>query len=271
MPARYVVLDKQIGETPLALVNTWKSANNIALDIPASYAGRLDPMASGKLLVLLGEECKKQHLYTKLDKEYVIEVLLDARTDTGDVLGIPEYVQNNTTFNASATRKALRAETGIHEHQYPAFSSKTVSGKPLFMYALEGMLDRIEIPTHTEAFYALTLLASHTLTTAELTERIDALLGKAPTTDEPSKVLGANFRIDAIRPAWDQVLHTHSERTYTVLTIKAVVGSGAYMRTLADRIARRLGTHGIMLSIHRSKIGTFKKLPFGLGMWTKTY
>ncbi|MBU2330236.1 hypothetical protein KKG57_02105, partial [Patescibacteria group bacterium] len=84
---KYVVLEKPVGQTPLEALRLFQERSPIYKDVPLSYAGRLDPMASGKLLVLIGEECKKQKKYHGLDKEYVIEVLLDIGTDTGDVLG----------------------------------------------------------------------------------------------------------------------------------------------------------------------------------------
>ena len=59
MMKRFVVLEKKVGETPLACLLSYKKAHPELGGIPASYAGRLDPMASGKLLILLGEECKK--------------------------------------------------------------------------------------------------------------------------------------------------------------------------------------------------------------------
>ena len=65
---KWVVIDKEVGETPLMSLQKWKRVNPAYANISASYAGRLDPMASGKLLVLLGEECKKQKAYTNLDK-----------------------------------------------------------------------------------------------------------------------------------------------------------------------------------------------------------
>ncbi len=86
---RFVVLDKKIGQTPLEALTLWKQAHPKYANMPATYAGRLDPLASGKLLVLLGEECKRKDTYTGLDKEYEVSILLDLATDTGDLLGIP--------------------------------------------------------------------------------------------------------------------------------------------------------------------------------------
>ena len=52
-----------------------------------TYAGRLDPMASGVLLVLAGEETKNKDKYLGLDKEYDFEILFGFATDTYDILG----------------------------------------------------------------------------------------------------------------------------------------------------------------------------------------
>ncbi|HWH06955.1 MAG TPA: hypothetical protein VNU47_00270 [Candidatus Paceibacterota bacterium] len=268
---KYVVLEKPIGKTPLALIREWKAANGSGDELPVSFAGRLDPMASGKLLLLVGDECKKQSSYTGLDKEYEMEIVLDVETDTGDALGIPHYRGSVTKPDTAALVQALSNERGSHERAYPVYSSKTVRGKPLFMYALEGTLDSITIPTHTEIVHATTLVSVTASSTEELKARITSLLSKAPTSDEPSKALGADFRIGTIRPLWDDVFAAAGSRDFVVVRARAIVGSGTYMRTLANRVARTLGTTGIALSIHRTKIGTYVPLPFGRGLWTRVY
>jgi tRNA U55 pseudouridine synthase TruB len=255
-------------------------------ELPASYAGRLDPMAEGKLLVLLGEECKKQSEYTKLDKEYEVEVLIGMKTDTGDVLGFASYcgdqekkhekkfLSPNETFSfapsSSAVRGALTSELGSHSRKYPVFSSKTVNGKPLFLYALEGKSSEITIPEHVETIYRIKNLSSRTLNTSELQAHIKELLTTVPRSDEPSKLSGADFRQDAIRTHWEEVFQNVPHREFTVIKIQVVCASGAYMRTLADRIGTSLGTSGLALSIDRKKIG--KYVQFGpVDIWTRNF
>ncbi len=230
-----------------------------------TYAGRLDPMASGKLLVLLGDECRRRDKYLGLDKEYEIEVLLDLSTDTGDVLGMPAYAGTETHPAKIAVRNALKKEVGMKRVPYPAFSSKTVNGKPLFTYALEGALDTIAIPEHDERVYRIALLGMERMPTDALKERIDALLALAPRTDSESKELGADFRQDAIRVAWNETLSGVKERDFAILRLRVICSSGTYMRTLAGRIAATLGTTGLALSIHRTWIG---RLRFGIKVGT---
>jgi len=255
---RYVIIEKLVGETPLMAIGRWKEANTEYKNVPASYAGRLDPMASGKLLVLLGEECKKQKKYTKLDKEYEIEVLIDVGSDTGDALGLVEYAGKNTPVdNFSRLGEILRAEEGINMHAYPAFSSKTVHGKPLFMYALESTLASIDIPKHEERIYKIKFREATSLSSVQLSQRIKSFLAKVPKTDEPSKQLGADFRIDAVQESWEQLFLDAGDRNFTVLSLCVTCGSGTYMRSLAPRIGEALGTRALALSISRTKIGRY--------------
>ena len=84
-----VFVNKQPGETPLEALARYRATRpDLVATTPMTYAGRLDPMASGTLLVLVGDECKNKDAYLGLDKEYEIEVLFGISTDTQDALGI---------------------------------------------------------------------------------------------------------------------------------------------------------------------------------------
>lgn len=269
-PPRYVVLQKSVGVTPLGAITEWKKANPQFADVPASYAGRLDPMASGTLLILLGKECKRQRYYTGLDKEYEIEVLLDISTDTGDVLGLATLADTHGVPEDENIRRATRAVLGTHLLPYPLFSSKTVNGKPLFLYALEGTVGEIEIPTHKETLYHVEYQGQTAVSASALKNRIDSLLARTPKTNEPSKELGANFRIEKIQEQWNELFAATHDREFSILRFRVTCASGAYMRTLANRIAATLGTRGLALSITRTKIGHY--IPLGpFGFWLTTY
>lgn len=254
---KFAVLDKRVGETPLTVIREWKRQNMEYIDVPASYAGRLDPMASGKLLVLLGDECKRQREYTNLDKEYEIEVLLDIGSDTGDVLGIPEYSTKESDTNKENLDQALHKEVGAHMRKYPAFSSKTVNGKPLFLHALEGTLSYIKMPEHIEKIYSIKHINSYGISNTDLKERISKLLDLVPRTNEPSKRLGEDFRVDVIRERWAELFNIAQERSFDVISLRVTCASGTYMRSLAGRIGESLGTRSLAFSIRRTKIGRY--------------
>jgi tRNA U55 pseudouridine synthase TruB len=261
---RYRVINKKVGETPLVALTAFTAAHPEYKNIPISYAGRLDPMASGKLLLLLGEECKQQKAYTKLDKEYEVEVLLDIGSDTGDALGLVHYSHKQSPVSALALDRVLRKELGCHDRPYPHFSSKTVAGKPLFVHALEQGIHAINIPTHEERLYRITLEAVTHVPSGALKARVGTFLTKVPRSTEPSKRLGADFRIDAVQKSWEAVFAQAGHRTFAIAHLRIVCGSGTYMRALAGRIGQALGTSALALSIHRTKIGTY-----WWGFWLK--
>ena len=261
---KHITLHKEIGETPLAALSKFKENHTEYMNIPASYAGRLDPMAEGKLLVLFGEECKKQKEYTGLDKEYEIEVLLDIETDTGDVLGMPLYKAKETKPSKEEILKALLSQKGTHIRKYPRFSSTTVNGTPLFLHTLLG--NNVEIPEHEEHIYSIRLKRSTIISSTSLMKRVLGTLTKVPRTTETSKALGEDFRQDAIREAWQTLFTSLPDREFIVLKLSVVCGSGTYMRTLAGEIGKSLGTSGLALSIKRTKIGKYWK-----GFWTTSY
>ncbi len=268
MLPRTVSAWKEVGETPLQALEKLRVARPELTELPLTYAGRLDPMAEGQLLVLIGDECKRQDAYRNLDKEYAIEVLLDMSTDTGDVLGMPHAETKQAETTLPALKKILRSEIGTKQVPYPHFSSKTVHGKPLFLYALEGTLDTVSIPVHEETIHTIRLDHVNTITKPELQERIESLLTKAPRDNAQTKQLGADFRQDTIRAAWTDLFSRSSHSTYTVLSLRVTCASGTYMRSLAERIGTALGSQALALSIRRTRIGTYVPL---LRMWTKTY
>ena len=90
-----IILNKEVGETPLFVLEKFKRKNKFYGNKKLTYAGRLDPMAEGKLLVLVGKNCNKKEKYLDLDKEYEFEILMDFKSDTQDILGISEFNLNN--------------------------------------------------------------------------------------------------------------------------------------------------------------------------------
>lgn len=220
-----------------------------------AYAGRLDPMASGKLLVLIGEECKRQQEYHGLDKEYRFEVLFGVNSDSGDVLGV-------------VAAEASGALTGEITLSYPRFSSKTVHGKPLHTWAVEGRLHEINIPSYTAMVYTLTLDSLRTEPFTTVHEHALQKINSLPPVTEQSKAIGNDFRRADVRASWQHTAHTHRDAVLSIATFTCIGSSGLYMRTLAETIAQHIGTTGLAFSIHRSTIGTYD--PEG-GQWRTTY
>ena len=300
---RYVVLEKEIGETPLSTAEQFRVTRPDLIGIPLSYAGRLDPMASGKLLILLGEECKKQTEYHDLDKEYEFSVLFGIGSDTGDVLGrlqatlgalfaegfigmagepvwetgarpfeedstdgriYPKGVQpryeeaNSAPGVADRLTDIVDSLVGDLTFPYPLFSAKTVNGKPLHMWTLEGRLSEIEIPIRTSIIHELELTKIEQKPRQEIAASALQKINTIPEVTDPRKALGNDFRRKDVRADWQDVATDYSlPPTYTIAHFRCIASSGAYMRTLAELIAKEVGARGLAWHIHRTKVGQY--------------
>lgn len=268
---RYVVLDKTVGQTPLECLEEYRSTQPELTGVPMAYAGRLDPMASGKLLVLIGEECKHQTKYHGLDKAYTFEVLFDVSSDSGDVLGLAKEAtaHSENTEELPGVVKTLRGEISF---PYPTFSSKPVQGKPLHTWAVEGRLSEIEIPSYTATIHQLKLIKTITKTRSEIYREVSEKIETIPPVTDPRKALGNDFRRPEVRASWNTFHEARTQNdTFLIATFSCVGSSGLYMRTLAEEIAKRCNTSGLAYSIHRTHIGQYQALPFGLGFWKRSY
>lgn len=267
---KWVIIDKEVGQTPLQAVEQYKKLYPSYSETKMAYAGRLDPMASGKLLVLIGDECKNQKAYHALDKTYEVEILIGAKSDSGDVLGLIESY-NTPTFSEHQVLKAIKGMQGKFTAPYPKFSSKTVAGKPLFLWTLEGKLDEVTIPKQNGCIYHIRIDKVRNISGKDVAEEARKKIRSLPEVVEESKALGADFRRTDVEATWNKFLEQNAEREFTLIKITCTCSSGTYMRSIAEVIGERLGTCALAYSIHRTEIGKQFWLPFGLSFWHRKY
>lgn len=107
--------------------------------IPIGHAGTLDPLASGVLLVLLGEATKVSRFLLDLPKEYVAGVLFGRETDTDDITGKTLAEGPVTGLTAQLVQSTLERFTGEIEQIPPTFSALKQDGQPLYRLARKGL------------------------------------------------------------------------------------------------------------------------------------
>ncbi len=245
--ARMHIVYKNLGETPLMCLERVRLEKGIENTIPMTYAGRLDPMAEGLMIILEGEACKEKEKYTGLDKTYEFEILVGFETDTYDLLGlvtkgnpvvIPDLIRNPGNL-----KNVLDSFIGKQEQSYPVYSSKTVDGKQLHTYAREGTV--IESPTHQVEIYTLQCTSAVILKKDELEKQI---------IERISKVVG-DFRQEEILMKWKDILLQSSQDEFQLISCVVECGSGTYVRQLVSDIGIRLGVPMTTFSIKRTKVG----------------
>lgn len=248
MENKVIIFDKRRGQTPLEVINELKDKYENLRFLPMTYAGRLDPLAEGVLVILLGDECLKKDEYLKLPKEYELTILFGFATDTYDILGrvletksIPEM---GTSFISGMDFANF---TGHFNQSYPPYSSRTVNGKPLFIYAREGRLGEIEIPSHDVFVEKIEIVKMDNISGEKLLKKIREDIGKAK----------GDFRQEEILKIWNEKLKEREEEMFQTITIRVVSGGGVYMRSIANDIGKNLDIPALALNIKRTKVGDF--------------
>lgn len=238
-----------------------------------TYAGRLDPLAEGILVLLAGDDCMKKDEFTSLTKEYEVEILLGFSTDTYDLLGLvenslemlPQETREFSAENSLTVRsdeltsppetKSLRkfpeiikTFVGKIDQKYPPYSSRTVNGKPLWQWAREGKLGEIKVPTHEVLIESIEIISENYVTAEDIKEKLQTIIPKVK----------GDFRQAQVLELWDSVLTQIPEnKKFPLVTIRVVCGSGTYMRVIAHDIGEMLGIPALACHIKRTKIGDF--------------
>lgn len=114
------------------------------------HAGTLDPMASGVLLVLLGQGTKLSgHLMGGGEKIYAGTARLGQTTDTWDAEGNIVAEADASFVTPAMLEEAVSAFVGVTEQEVPPYSAAKHEGKPLYALARKGK----DVPVKTKAVH----------------------------------------------------------------------------------------------------------------------
>lgn len=169
------------------------------------HAGTLDPNATGLMIVGVDAGTKLLRHFLGSDKEYVAEIMLGTKTDSGDSTGVIVETSTPKPHTGEEIQKVLDDMIGPLRLSVSKFSAKKIGGKRAYELARRG----VDMPT---------ILQDMDVREAEL-------------------------------------LETHSVSENPKLTVRFVVSSGSYIRSIAEELAKRLGTIGTLTELRRTKIG----------------
>jgi tRNA pseudouridine(55) synthase len=239
-----IKLYKDIGETPLECIQRFRSENPKYKDIKMTYLGRLDPMAEGLLLVLAGNT-KRKNEFLDMDKTYEFEVMWGFETDTYDILG-KVVERKSQPMKLEKRMEGLLNEIKKKKVQdYPPYSSRTVGGKPLFLWARENRIEEIEIPSRGIKIFSIEHLDTRVVSGKSLLDEIFSKIN----------FVKGNFRQDEIKHTWS--LNLFPEDMIFLSSFKIDVSSGTYIRGLSYEMGKILKTGAIANSIKRTRVGSF--------------
>lgn len=194
------LIDKELGVTSRALDNRIGKLFKIK---KVGHVGTLDPLATGLMLVAVGEGTKAIPFMEDTRKEYVATFKLGMLTTTLDLEG--EVVTDDLLPELDLTflQSVLDKFKGKISQIPPLTSAIKVGGVPLYKYAHKNI--DFEVPAREVEIFELELVAY--------------------------------------------------EHPY--FTIRTLVSSGTYIRTLGNDIAKLCGTFATTTALRRTKVGTF--------------
>lgn len=134
-----LIIDKPKGITSHDVVNIARRVFNTK---KVGHAGTLDPIATGVLVILIGDATKKSDELLNNDKSYTATLRLGLATDTGDSSGNATRTGSVENLESAAVKDAIMSFVGEIEQTPPMYSAIKFKGKSLYKWARKG----VEIP-----------------------------------------------------------------------------------------------------------------------------
>lgn len=183
------------------------------------HAGTLDPMATGLMIIGTGEDTKKLSSFLKLPKGYEAEILFGVKTDTGDITGRKLSIFNFKFLNNEEVSKF----------------SKKIQGE------VKNMVGKLDLPV--PRYSAIKRGGEPLYKKARRGEEVEP----------PIKTMEVEHsEFIEMRQA------SENGHDIMIAKVKFEVGSGTYVRSLAEELGRRLSVPATLSGLRRTKIGDFK-------------
>lgn len=215
-------------------------------NLKVGHAGTLDPLATGVLLVCIGNACKKAQELQDHDKEYIAGIRFGATTPSYDLEKEVDRHFPYSHITEAAVKEALTGFLGPQEQVAPLFSAKSVDGVRAYEMARKlyksGNFSEIG-PTALETLHTSRIVIS------EL-ELLDFSEGIPEGIPCPSEVAtNASARI--------HVADT-SALGLPEASVRIVCSKGTYIRAFARDLGEALDSGAHLGSLVRSRSGDFR-------------
>ena len=182
------------------------------------HAGTLDPAATGLMLIGVGPGTKQLTALTKLDKVYEATIFLGASSTTGDRDG--EVVAVRPVDMSALENRAVEE-------------------------VLAGLVGEVELPV--SAYSAIKRDG------VPMYKRARAAAARGETVDDVPVRLMYVYSAELL----DMQSTTYQEHSGVALRVRFHVGSGTYIRSLAEAVGHKLGYPAMLTALRRTKVGEF--------------
>ena len=130
------IVDKPIKKTSFDMVR--ETRKNLKQK-KVGHIGTLDPMATGVLVILVGNATKLSDYLMEHDKEYIATIFLGEKKDTGDSEGSTIEEKEVPKIDINDVKETLKSFLGKSKQLPPMYSAIKVNGKKLYDLARKGI------------------------------------------------------------------------------------------------------------------------------------
>jgi tRNA pseudouridine55 synthase len=199
------------------------------------HTGTLDPLATGVLVLCVDDSTKVVQFMEADSKDYLAWISLGAGTPTLDAEGPVEEVTEVPTLDVAHVQELLNTFTGPQAQVPPQYSAIQVGGQRAYAVARAG--GTLDLPARNVVIHSLDLLGVY--------PSVDA----APRTFDPEDWTPADTgHTFTLPPALGE---------YPTLLVRASVGSGTYLRSLARDVGAALGVPAHLGGLVRTRVGRY--------------
>lgn len=184
------------------------------------HAGTLDPLATGLMILGVGSGTKKLTDLIKLDKEYLAEILIGESRTTGDMEGEIIEAVETVDLDPANILVAIAQMVGTLTLPVSAYSAIKKDGVPMYKRARAAEKTGVVVED---------LPVRNMIIKSAVVENIEVVFSTADLKNISRLIVRVRF----------------------------FVGSGTYIRSLAEELGRRLGYPATLLNLRRTQIGEF--------------
>lgn len=225
-------------------------------NLKVGHAGTLDPLATGILLVCIGNATKRAEELQSHDKEYIAGITFGATTASYDLEKEIDRFYPTDGVNPGSISKALEGFLGEQNQVAPLFSAKSVDGVRAYEMARKLYKDALREGKPFDGGDAEGLLRTSRIRINEL-ELLDFKEGTDIVTEvSPCAAGGTSVHTEG---ASSRIrLNDNSALGLPRARIRIVCSKGTYIRAFARDLGEALGTGAHLDSLIRSRSGDYR-------------
>lgn len=217
-----------------------------------THTGTLDPLASGVVVILAGDQRFNKINMAGFPKTYEFKIAFGIKTDSYDGMGKILCFKPLQPISEEQIREVVANFKGPYVQEVPLYSAIKLNGKRLFDYPKIGVPVEA-LPKKRGEIHEISVDGVELKELKKVCEEVLANIGQ---------VKHGKFRQVELLAEWESFLSQNKPLEKTklqVVKIRTTISRGMYIRSLSQDISQKLGAVGFTLSLTRVQNGPYLK------------